>query len=413
MKALVYGVAPEEQEVAEGANELLKGLAQTPMQLMEVDDPKPLAPDWVVAESRLTGICGSDAKQVFMDWGESGADSPMISLTSFPQVLGHEYVGTVVELGPAARDLSVGQRVVLNPWLSCAPRGIRPLCPACQNGDYSLCWSFRQGPISPGIHTGTARDATGGFAEYLPAHPSMLFPVPDDLPDEAAVLADPFAVSLHGITRHPPRRNSKVLVYGAGALGAMATAILSALYPDVEVAVIARFPCQVELVEKLGAAKVLDQPFDRRALIEELADWSGGVLLPQDHGLPMAHPGGIDVVYDTIGKAETLEVGARVLRARGTLVQSGVHGPERWEASPLYFKELFLVGSNAFGVEEVEGVRKHGIQHYLDLASSGRVDVSSLLTHTFSLDDWRHAFTALATQAESSAMKVAFDFRTS
>ncbi|MCH2172503.1 alcohol dehydrogenase catalytic domain-containing protein [Myxococcota bacterium] len=411
MKALVYGVEPERQDVGEGANELLRGLANTPMKLMEVDDPRPLASDWVVVESRLTGICGSDAKQVFMDWGESGPDSPMISLTSFPQVLGHEYVGTVAEVGPDARDLEVGQRVVLNPWLSCAPRGVRPLCPACRNGDFSLCWNFLQGPISAGIHTGTARDATGGFAEYLPAHHSMLFPVPDSLPDEAAVLADPFAVSLHSITRHPPPRNGKVLVYGAGALGSMATAILSALYPDVEVAVIARFPCQAELVAKLGAARVLEDPFDRRTVIEVLADWSGGVLLPQNQGLPMAHPGGIDVVYDTIGKADTLEVGARVLRARGTLVQSGVHGPERWETTPLYFKELSLVGSNAFGVEEVEGVRQHGIQHYLDLASRGRVDVSSLLTHTYSLENWRQAFSALASQGESNAMKVAFDFR--
>ncbi len=411
MKALVYGVQPEPQDVPAGANELVQGLAKTPMQLQEVEDPRPLRPDWVVVESRLTGICGSDAKQVFGDWGNTGFDSPMIALTSFPQVLGHEYVGTVAELGPEARDLEVGQRVVLNPWLSCAPRGVRPLCPACSNGDYSLCWSFREGPISAGIHTGTARDATGGFAEYLPAHPSMLFPVPEGMPDEVAVLADPFAVSLHSITRNPPRRGGKVLVYGAGALGSMAVAILRALYPDVEVAVIARFPTQVDLVKKLGAAKVLDRPFERRALIEELADWSGGTLLPLDNGLPMAHPGGIDVVYDTIGKAETFEVGARVLRARGTIVQAGVHGPDRWESSPLYFKELHLTGSNAFGVEEVEGVRKHGIQHYLDLASSGRVDLGGLLTHRFPLEDWRAAFTALATQAESGAMKVAFDFR--
>jgi threonine dehydrogenase-like Zn-dependent dehydrogenase len=117
------------------------------------------------------------------------------------------------------------------------------------------------------------------------------------------------------------------------------------------------------------------------------------------------------VVYDTIGKAETFEVGARVLRARGTLVQSGVHGPERWESSPLYFKEIRLVGSNAFGVEIVEGRRRHGIQHYLDLAASGRVDLDGLLTHTFRLEQWREAFTALATQAESGAIKIAFDFR--
>jgi threonine dehydrogenase-like Zn-dependent dehydrogenase len=65
--------------------------------------------------------------------------------------------------------------------------------------------------------------------------------------------------------------------------------------------------------------------------------------------LPMAFPGAIDVVYDTVGKRETFEVGVRVLKARGTLVKAGVHGPTMWEDTPLYFKELSMVGSNAFG----------------------------------------------------------------
>jgi threonine dehydrogenase-like Zn-dependent dehydrogenase len=95
----------------------------------------------------------------------------------------------------------------------------------------------------------------------------------------------------------------------------------------------------------------------------------------------MAYPGGIDVVYDTISKKETLEVGVRLLKAHGTIVKAGVHGTTNWEYTPLYFKELSWVGSNAFGIEEVDGVRKHGIHHYLDLASTGRVDLSDMLTH--------------------------------
>lgn len=92
-------------------------------------------------------------------------------------------------------------------------------------------------------------------------------------------------------------------------------------------------------------------------------------------------------------------------------MKAGVHGPTWWEDTPLYFKEISLVGSNAFGVEEVGGERKHGIDHYLDLASAGRVDLDGMLTHTFRLERWRDAFAALATQDESGAIKVAFDFR--
>ena len=92
-------------------------------------------------------------------------------------------------------------------------------------------------------------------------------------------------------------------------------------------------------------------------------------------------------------------------------MKAGVHGPTYWEDTPLYFKELNFVGSNAFGFEDVEGVRQHGIAHYLDLAAARRVDIAAMLTHTFRLDEWRDAFTALATQDRSGAIKVAFDFR--
>lgn len=70
-----------------------------------------------------------------------------------------------------------------------------------------------------------------------------------------------------------------------------------------------------------------------------------------------------------------------------------------------------MVGSNAFGVEEIDGVRQHGIKHYLDLVADDRVDLTGMLTHTFTLEQWRGAFSALATQSTSGAIKVAFDLR--
>ena len=410
MKALVFGTATEPWTPPPGANDLARNLATTPCALLDLPDARPLRPDWLVIRPLLTGICGSDAKQVLLDF-EGDSDSAMSGLCSFPQVLGHEVVGEVTELGPEAEGLEVGQRVVLNPWLSCAPRGIVPICPACEAGDYSLCWSFTAGDISPGIHTGVSSDATGGYAELMPAHSSMLFPVPDAIDDEHAIFADPFAVSLHSITRHPPPPGGKALVWGAGALGSCAIAILRSLYPDVEVAVVARFDAQAALAQRLGAHAVF-RLAPKGELVEQLAAWSGGVLKPTMEGLdgiPMCHPGGIDVAYDTVAKPETFEVEVRVLKARGALVKSGVHAPGRWEWSPLYFKEISWVGSNAFGIEEVEGVRKHGIEHYLDLVAAGRVDLTGMLTHTFGLSQWHDAFYAIADQEHSGAVKVAID----
>jgi len=410
MRALVYGVPPEPYAVSDDANTLTQNLSRTPTALRQVPDPQLPHQDWVITRPRLTGICGSDSKQILMDFGADDADNAMSAFCSFPQVMGHEVVADVVAVGPRARGLEVGQRVVLNPWLSCGPRGIEPPCPACERGDYSLCWSFTDGNIKPGIHTGVSADVTGGYAELMPAHHSMLFAVPDSVPDELAVFADPFSVSLHAITRHPPPRSGRVLVYGAGSLGLCAVTILRTLYPDVAVAVVARFDAQAELARRFGAALVLAHE-PRLAVIEELVAWGGGRLRQPLLGLPMAYPGSVDVVYDTVGKPETFEVGVRVLRARGTLVKAGVHAPGRWEWSPLYFKEISWVGSNAFGFEDVEGRRKHAIAHYLDLATDGRVDLRPMLTHTFRLAQWREAFLAIANQAESGAIKVAFDQR--
>ena len=412
MQALVFGItsgfAPP--EVTDTDNPLLTSLATTPMALQEVPDPSLLADDWVVLRTRLTGICGSDSKQVFMDTGGDATDFAMTAFISFPQVLGHEVVADVVEAGPAVRGLEVGQRVVLQCWLSCTPRGITPLCPACEGGDYSRCWHFTDGRLAPGIHTGNSSDATGGFAELLPAHGSQAIPVQNGIPDEVAVLADPFAVSLHAVTRHPPTPGGHALVWGAGALGLSAVAVLRALYPDVAVAVAARHPAQQALAERLGAT-VFDSELDREELVVALADWSGGRLHHPWAGLPIAHPGGIDVAYDTIGAPHTIEVALRVLAAGSTLVVSGVHASERYEWSPQYFKEINLVGSNAFGIEDVEGVRQHAINHYLDLVQAGRVDLRPMLTHTFPLGEWRDAFTTIAKQHETGAIKVALDFR--
>lgn len=409
MQALVYGVRPERWEPPADANRLLRNMARVPMRLDEVPEPVPERPGWVTARTRMTGICGSDAKQIFMDFGDDYDDSALAHLFTFPTVLGHEVVADVTALGPGVDDLEVGQRVVLNPWLSCGPRGIDPPCASCAAGDYSLCYHFTTGPIAAGIHTGTSKDAPGGYAQFLPAHHSMLIPVPDSIPDEVAVLADPFSVSLHSVTRHPPPPDGRVLVYGSGALGITATAIIRSLFPDVQVMVVAAHPAQAALARRLGATVVAPEPLS--ALIEEAAAWSGGVLQPIANGLPMAHPGGIDVVYDTVGTGETAEVGVRLLKARGTMVKSGVHAPERWEWSPLYFKEISWVGSNAFGVEEVDGIRMHGIAHYLRLVEQGRIDLAGMLTHTFRLDQWRDAFAALSDQSRTGAIKVAFDFR--
>ena len=409
MRALVFGVPREADDTYDGpVDDLDRKLDLLPFGLHSVDDARLVRPDWVMTKPRLSGVCGSETKLVLGEFESGDIDNPMAAFSSIPHIPGHEVVAEVVALGPEATGLEVGQRVVLNPWLTCGPRGIDPPCPACQRGDLNLCHSFTSGALGPGVHVGVATDAPGGWADFMAAHDSMLIPIPDDVSDEVAVLADPFSVSLHAILRSPPPPGGRALVYGAGALGVTSVAVLRSLFPETEVGVVARFPAQAALAEAFGAARVFAHE-PRLELTEAIAEWSGGVLHVPFAGLPMAQPGGVDVVYDTVARPETLEVGVRVLAERGTLVQTGVHTPGRWEYTPVYFKELSIVGSNAFGVEEIDGVRQHAIRHYLDLVRDGRVDIADMLTHRYPLDRWHDALRVLADQQQSGAVKVAFE----
>ena len=415
MKALVFDVNPEEiieliQEARENKEAYLGD--HSLLQLKEVPDAKIQFPDWVVIRTSLCGICGSDYKQVFVDF--EGVDSPLASLSTFPQVMGHEVVGVIHEVGPAVKGIRPGQRVVLNPWLSCAPRGITPVCEACREGQYSLCVNFRRGRLAAGLHTGTCRDASGGYAPFVPAHESMAIPVPDGISDEEAVVADPFSVSFHSVVRNPPKPGDIVVVYGCGTLGLCVIEILKKLF-DVKIYAITRFEHQARLARELGAIETIPwRPAE--AIIERFREITGTteVLAPIEFagGLPMLHGlRGVRVVYNTVATPESFEVSVRIAGPRSTVVISGVDTPGRFEWSPHYFKEINLVGSNAFGVEEWNGKRQHAMLHYFDLIREKQIDMRPILTHRFRLEQYRDAFLYTHEQGKHGAVKVVFDFR--
>jgi threonine dehydrogenase-like Zn-dependent dehydrogenase len=376
-----------------------------PMQLEQIEEPTLLGDDWTVVRTDLCGLCGSDVKQVFLN---GNFDNPLRALISFPQVLGHEVVGVVERVGPGVKARKVGERVVLNPWLSCGPRGLDPPCDACQRGQYSLCRHFTDGDLPAGMHAGNCRAVTGGFAPFLPAHESQLFPIPDGVSCEQAVLADPFAVSLHAILIAPPPEGALVLVYGAGVLGLLSVAALRALYPSSSVAVVARYPHQEKLALQLGANRVI-RTRQAAEIVDTVAEMVGARVYQPPQGLPWLLRG-VGPIYDTVGSAQSLEVGVRVAAPRAPIVITGVSSPSRFEWTPHYFKEVALLGSNAFGIEECQGVRKHGMEHYLRLVAEGKLDLSSLITHRFRLEQYRKAFLTMHSKGQHGAVKAVFDF---
>jgi threonine dehydrogenase-like Zn-dependent dehydrogenase len=216
------------------------------------------------------------------------------------------------------------------------------------------------------------------------------------------VLADPVSVSLRTILLAPPADGQPVLVYGSGTLAYAAIALIRHLYPAAEVWAATRPGTRAELATRLGAHAALSSAPDelvaevaRRVGTKPLEPWSKRDWL-QD---------GPAVVYDTIGSTQTVETSLRLLATGGTLVVSGVEPPKRFEWTPLYFKELKVIGSNGFGVEEVSGVAKHAMEHYFDFVGAG-MDLTPVITHRFPLDRWAEAVMTIKDSRRTGAVKV-------
>jgi threonine dehydrogenase-like Zn-dependent dehydrogenase len=335
-------------------------------------------------------------------------DNPLTAFVSFPQVLGHETVGVIQQIGPGVKNRKVGERVVLNPWLPCATRGIDPSCRACQRGHFYVCEHFTDGYLPPGMHIGNNRDVPGGYAPLFAAHESQLLPIPESVSFEEAVLADPFAVSLHAVLKAPPEEDTLAVIYGCGTLGLLTIAVLNILYPKVDVLAITRYPHQAELARLLGAKYTL-QDQEPVEIIEQIADIVGTKVYRPWKGKPMLLRGP-ERIYDTVGSPETIEVGIRLAQPLAKLVISGVANPARFEWTPLYFKEIEVVGSNAFGMETFRGQRRHTMDIYLDLLEEQRLDLAGLITHRFRIEQYRQAFLAAHMKANSKAVKVVFTY---
>jgi len=372
----------------------------------EIDEPKLYTDRWVRVQTQLCGICGSDMSTLLL---KGSPDSSLTPFVSFPMVMGHEIVGTVVERGAAARRMEVGQRVVINPMLSCTPRGIEPPCAACQAGEISLCRNFAEGMLAPGMLIGSTRDINGGFAPFLAVHEEQCIAVPDAVSLDQAVLTDPVAVTLRAILRHPPGERDVCLVYGCGILGLGAIACLRALHPGAQIIAVAKYDFQKQLAEQLGANEVI-APRPDRELIAAVGKLTGARRYQPMRGKPILM-GGAQRVYDCIGSAATIETSLRLCDAGGTVVMIGVDVPKRVEWSPLFFREINLAGSMAVGGETFEGERLHTYELYLRLVGRRRLpNLESLLTHRFPLARYGEAFATCSGRGSAAAVKVAFDF---
>src|SRR5262249_17801710 len=146
----------------------------SPLRLITRPEPRPPAAGWTRVRPFLSGVCGSDLGLL------TGRNSPYLSaVVSLPFTPGHAGVGEALDAVPG---IPRGSRVVLDPVLGCAPRGVDP-CRWCGIGEHSRCDHITTGRVSAGMQTGYCADTGGGWSQLLVAHHSQLHLVPDGLDD--------------------------------------------------------------------------------------------------------------------------------------------------------------------------------------------------------------------------------------
>jgi threonine dehydrogenase-like Zn-dependent dehydrogenase len=357
------------------------------LHLGDVAEPELPARDWVRVMPTLSGICGSDLAAI-----GGHASLYLDPLTSYPFVPGHEVVGT----------LSDGSRVVIEPALGCAVRGIDPPCARCAEGRPGLCYNVTEGPIEVGLQTGYCAGTGGGWGEVLVAHPSQLHMVPESLSDEAAVLIEPFACCVHAALRGGAGKDDIVVVSGAGTIGLLTVAAIKLFTPPRRLIAIAKHPTQRDLARKLGADQVIapSEVFQRVRFAtgaRRLEGMNRSLLL-----------GGADITFECVGRADSLNDAVRFTREGGTVVVVGMPGEERVDWAPIWQRELTVMGAYAYGAEP----KKKGKRTFqLALEAAPEVHLETLTGPLFGLGEYRDAIAYAMSAGKLGAVKVAFDLR--
>ncbi len=370
----------------------------------EVPEPKLPGPAWVKIKVKYGGICGSDLNLIRLH------DSPSLSpFASFPCTIGHENVGTIAEVGENVKGFQIGERAAADPLLACPSRGIEELCSHCRRGEYPRCENFARGNISPGTIIGACQDTGGSWSPYFVAHHSQVFHVPETVSDEQAILLDPFCSALHPVMRNLPRDEDTVLIIGAGVIGICAVAALRLLGSRACIIVLARYPFQGRLAERYGADKVI-YAGKGADYYEAVASAVGGTLYKPILGKRVM-TGGADVVYECVGSDTSIDDALRFTRAGGRLALVGLVGAtKKVDWTPLWFNELTVTGTFAYGTECHEGQPIRAYQLALDWLAQGKLDLAPLLTHKFRLEDYKRAMETTMSKSKNKVVKSVFFF---
>jgi threonine dehydrogenase-like Zn-dependent dehydrogenase len=386
-----------------------RGAGVGPLRLVEQEAPVLPAAEWAHVQPILSGICGSDLATL-----DGRSSRYFEDIVSFPFVPGHEVVGLLTEDATSAGGtaLAAGARVVLQPVLGCAARGISPLCPACGGGHVGNCGHLAFGHIRPGLQTGFCADTGGGWSSTgLVAHSSQLFAVPDTLSDADAVTVEPVACAVHAVLGAGIRDGDVVAIIGAGTLGLTVIGALShlsstGLLPQpASVLVGARYPHQQRLARQFGATEALPPDQLSRAVRRHSRSLSFGGASGETATLS----GGADIVIDCVGSADSIDLSLTMVRPRGTVALVGMPGKVTVDLAPLWHREVRLAGAYAYGAESVPKSKKEVATFDLAFEVVEAHRTGCLVSATYPLTRFEDAVAHAGAAGRRGAVKIAFD----
>lgn len=413
MMALTYNPGVVRWMLCKGIGSLWRGVywsGLSALRYREIPVPELPTDQWVRLRTLLGGICGTDLALILQ---RSHPATVLRSLTSFPVILGHENVAVIDQVGAAVADWQVGQRVCVEPAISCAARGIEPPCPPCGQGWFSLCEnvSGRSGgrELPQGTMVGLNNFTSGSWAPFFVAHHSQLHAVPEGVDDRTAVLVDPVACSLHAVLRRIPRPDERVVVVGGGIIGLGIVACLRALGCQNDVTALVRHGHQADAMRAAGAGRVLLSP--RGGSLAERYDQVAAAAGGRRIAALFGHQtllGGFDVAYDCIGTGRSLTDCMNFVRARGTVVEVGTTQIGIVDATSLWMSELTVLGAYGRQIERHGGDTLHTYELVFQLINAGRLDLRGWLSHTYPPRAYRRALADLACRAKAPIIKAAF-----
>jgi L-idonate 5-dehydrogenase len=323
-----------------------------------------VGPGQVRVRVQAGGICGSDLHYYL----HGGFGTIRIKE---PMVLGHEVAGVVESVAPDVKSVTPGQIVAVNPSLPCHH------CRYCRMGLQNQCLNMRfygSAMVFPHVQ--------GGFREFLVVDADRAVAIPQEVTVYEAAFAEPLAVALHAVARAGSLLGKRVLVAGAGPIGALTVA--AARYAGAgEIVVTDLHDAALESALKVGADRAINMAKTPEALAAFEAD-----------------KGYFDVMFEAAGSEATLLAGLKVVRARGTIVQIGQGAQASLPMSLLVTKEIDLIGTFRFHAEFALAV---------ETIAYRRIDVRPLLTEVIPLADAVKAFELAADRTRAMKVQIGFD----